>query len=61
MTNRALLGMNTDDVTSLYLNALTDLKIANSNKKEFDKIIDKARENGTLGEVAITVHGNLLA
>lgn len=52
---------DTGELATTYLNTLYKLKIANQNKKNFDESIKTTKENGALGEVAISLSGNLFA
>lgn len=56
-----LLGTSTNELTNNYLNVLYKLKVANQNKTKFDESVKTSKENGSLGEVAITLSGNLMA
>lgn len=55
-----LIGIDTGNLATNYLNTLYKLKVTNQNKQELDKSIKTAEENGSLGEVAITLSGNLM-
>ena len=56
-----LIGRDVEDLSTTYLNCLYQLKIANQNKIKFDDAVKDAKTNGSLGEVAITLSGNLMA
>lgn len=60
MAEANLTGASTEDISSAYLNSLYQLKVANQNKKKFDEAITDAKTNGSLGEVAISLSGNLM-
>lgn len=51
---------DTSALSNAYLSSLYKLKIANQNKQRFDESITKAKENGSLGEVAITLDGKIM-
>lgn len=61
METQNLIGIDTGDLSTTYLNSLYKLKVANQNKKRFDESIKDAKENGSIGELAITLNGNLLS
>ena len=61
METQNLIGIDTGDLSTIYLNSLYKLKVANQNKKRFDESIKDAKENGSIGELAITLNGNLLS
>lgn len=61
MTTENLVGIDTGELNTVFLNNLYKLKIANNNKIKFDESVKTAKENGSLGEVAITLGGNLLS
>lgn len=61
MATENLVGVDTGELANTYLNNLYKLKVANQNKKRFDESIKDAKENGSIGEIAITLGGNLLA
>ena len=61
MATENLVGVDTGELANTYLNSLYKLKVANQNKKRFDESIKEAKENGSIGEVAITLGGKLLA
>lgn len=44
-----------------YLTSLYKMRVANQNKVLYDAAIQKSKENGSLGEVAITLSGGLLS
>lgn len=56
-----LIGVDPSNLASTYLNNLYKLKLANQNKVKFDDAVKTAKDNGTLGEAAITLDGRLLA
>lgn len=56
-----LTGIDTEDLATTYLNNLYKIKVAAQNKASFDEAIKTAKENGSIGEVAITLGGNLIA
>lgn len=51
---------NTNGIANAYLSTLYKLKVANQNKAKFEESIKTAKESGSIGEVAITLGGNLL-
>ena len=55
-----LVGVDTGELSNNYLNTLYKLKVANQNKKRFDESVKEAKENGSLGEAAITLSGGLM-
>ena len=55
-----LIGADPSNLASIYLDNLYKLKLANQNKIKFDDAIKKAKDNGTLGEAAITLNGGLI-
>ena len=55
-----LVGVDTGELSNNYLNTLYKLKVANQNKKRFDESVKEAKENGSLGETAITLSGGLM-
>lgn len=61
LATEQLIGVDTGSLSSAYLDSLYKLKIANQNKIRLDDSIKTAKQNGSLGEVAITLGGNLLA
>lgn len=61
LATKSLVGIDTGELANTYLSSLYKLKVANQNKKRFDESIKDAKENGSIGEVAITLGGNLLA
>lgn len=60
LATESLVGADTGELASTYLNSLYKLKLANQNKKRFDESIKEAKDNGSLGEAAITLSGKLL-
>lgn len=60
LATESLVGVDTGELASTYLNSLYKLKLANQNKKRFDESIKEAKDNGSLGEAAITLSGKLL-
>lgn len=56
-----LIGADPSSLAGTYLNNLYKLKLANQNKVKFDDAVKTAKDNGTLGEAAITLDGRLLA
>lgn len=61
LSTQNLIGVDTGELATTYLNSLYKLKVANQNKIRFDESIKQAKTNGSLGEIAITLGGNLLA
>ena len=61
LATQNLLGVDTGELANNYLNTLYKLKVANQNKKKFDSSIEAAKKNGSLGEVAIGMSGELYA
>ena len=61
LATESLVGVDTGELANTYLSSLYKLKLANQNKKRFDESIKEAKDNGSLGEAAITLEGNLLA
>ena len=61
LATESLVGRDTGELANTYLSSLYKLKVANQNKKRFDEAIKDAKENGSIGEIAITLGGNLLA
>lgn len=61
LATESLVGADTGELANTYLSSLYKLKLANQNKKRFDESIKEAKDNGSLGEIAITLGGNLLA
>ena len=55
-----LAGVDTGQLANNYLNTLYKLKVANQNKKKYDEALATAKENGSLGEAAITLSGDLM-
>lgn len=55
-----LIGVDTGQLATTYLDSLYKLKVANQNKTKFDEVVKDAKENGSLGEAAITLDGNLM-
>lgn len=55
-----LIGADPSNLASTYLDNLYKLKLANQNKIKFDDAIKTAKDNGTLGEAAITLNGGLI-
>lgn len=60
LATESLVGADTGELANTYLSSLYKLKVANQNKKRFDEAIKDAKENGSIGEAAITLSGNLL-
>lgn len=60
MATENLVGVDTGELANTFLSSLYKLKVANQNKKRFDESIKDAKENGSIGEIAITLGGNLL-
>ena len=60
LATESLVGADTGELANTYLSSLYKLKVANQNKKRFDESIKEAKENGSIGEAAITLSGNLL-
>lgn len=60
LATESLVGVNTGELANTYLSSLYKLKVANQNKKRFDESIKEAKDNGSLGEAAITLSGKLL-
>ena len=60
LATESLVGIDTGELANTYLSSLYKLKVANQNKKRFDEAIKDAKENGSIGEAAITLSGNLL-
>lgn len=60
LSTQNLIGVDTGQLSSMYLDSLYKLKVANQNKERFDESVKTAKENGSIGEVAITLSGNLL-
>ncbi len=60
LATESLVGVDTGELANTYLSSLYKLKVANQNKKRFDESIKEAKENGSIGEAAITLSGNLL-
>lgn len=61
LATESLVGADTGELANTYLSSLYKLKVANQNKKRFDESIKEAKENGSIGEIAITLGGNLLS
>lgn len=57
MSSSAGTGM----LANAYLSSLYKLKVANQNKEKYEDAIKTAKENGSIGEVAITLSGKLVA
>lgn len=55
-----LIGADPSNLASTYLDNLYKLKLANQNKIKFDDAVKTAKDNGTLGEAAITLNGGLI-
>lgn len=55
-----LIGVDTGQLANTYIDNLIKMKIANQNKTRFDEVVKDAKENGSIGEAAITLDGNLL-
>lgn len=60
MATENLIGVDTGELANTFLSNLYKLKVANDNKKKFDESVKDAKENGSIGEAAITLSGNLL-
>lgn len=60
LATQNLIGVDTGELANNYLNVLYKLKVANQNKKRFDESVKEAKENGSLGEAAITLSGGLM-
>lgn len=60
METQNLIGVDTGGLSTTYLNSLYKLKVANQNREKFDEAVKDAKANGSLGEAAITLSGNLL-
>ena len=60
LATESLVGVDTGELANTYLSSLYKLKVANQNKKRFDESIKEAKDNGSLGEAAITLSGKLL-
>ena len=60
LATESLVGADTGELANTYLSSLYKLKLANQNKKRFDESIKEAKDNGSLGEAAITLSGKLL-
>ena len=60
LATESLVGTDTGELANTYLSSLYKLKLANQNKKRFDESIKEAKDNGSLGEAAITLSGKLL-
>lgn len=60
LATESLVGVDTGELANTYLSSLYKLKLANQNKKRFDESIKEAKDNGSLGEAAITLSGKLL-
>ncbi len=52
--------VNTSQLSSRYLSTLQKLKVANFNKKEYDKAYEKVNSQGGLSELAITDSGRVV-
>lgn len=52
--------VDTSQLSGRYLSALRKLKIANFNKKEYDKAYEKVNQQGGLSEIAITDNGRVV-
>lgn len=61
METQNLVGQSAQDISTTYLNALYKIKTAKQNKAKFDEAIKDAKTNGSLGEVAIGMDGELYA
>lgn len=61
LATESLVGIDTGELANAYLSSLYKLKVANQNKKRFDESIKDVMENGNIGEIVITLGGNLLA
>lgn len=55
-----ILSSDLNDLGTTFLNQLYKLRVANDNKKKFDESVKEAKDNGSLGEAAITLSGKLL-
>lgn len=55
-----ILSSDLNDLGTTFLNQLYKLRVANDNKKKFDESVKEAKDNGNLGEAAITLSGKLL-
>lgn len=53
-------SINTSSISSRYLSALNQMKVANFNKKEYDNAFSKVSTNGGLNEYAISDRGQLV-
>ena len=60
MATENLVGVDTGELANTFLSSLYKLKVANQNKKRFDESVKEAKENGSLGEAAITLSGGLM-
>lgn len=59
MQTSSLLGYDSNYIANMYLNALYKIKIAKQNKDKFNASITDAKANGSLGETAISMDGQL--
>lgn len=59
MQTSSLLGYDSNYIANTYLNALYKIKIAKQNKDKFNASITDAKANGSLGEAAISMDGQL--
>ena len=60
MQLQRLTGADTGELQNTFLDNLYKLKVTNQNKEKLDNAIKTAQTNGSLGEAAITLEGNLL-
>lgn len=61
LATESLVGVDTGELANTYLSSLYKLKVANYNKTRYEESVKDAKQNGSIGEVAITLGGNLLA
>lgn len=52
-------GMSTEDLSTIYLKNLYQIKVAAQNKDRYDTAIQAAQANGSMAEPAIDTNGNL--
>lgn len=55
-----LTGIDTGDLATMYLKNLYQIRLAQDNKEYFDKAIENAYKNGSMGEPAISMDGKLI-
>lgn len=55
-----LVGLDNDDIKSMFMRGLVQIRIMNDDKKSFDNAIKEARKSGGLDDIAISNDGELI-